>query len=91
MVIMNIKKTVKDLDGNDIKGISVGKAIASILASEKTADPLRSFALAQKFYTEEDIELDASEKEYVTQLVTSNNSFSPLVTGQLIMALKETK
>lgn len=91
---MSIKTntTLKDFDGNIIKDNkgddrTLGKLVAQILVSQpQSKDPLRSYTLSQKYYDGGDIE--ESDIPFVEEAVKSTAIFTPLVTGQILKALK---
>jgi hypothetical protein len=81
---------LKDLDGSDLKDLSVGKTLAGIVGSQtKAVDPMKNFILAQKFYTQDEVEIDVSDLNLVKECVKTSDRFTSIVTGQLLIILNE--
>ena len=84
---------IKELDGQDSKMLSVGKAIANIVLMVKS-DPLRSYLMATKLYQENEIELSKADYEWIKTAITEHGHevySNALVSGQLLLILSELK
>lgn len=83
---------IKELNGEDSKELTVGKAIANIILFDKT-DPLRAYVTATKYYKEDEVELSKVDYEYIKNNITENgkNIYTSLVTGQILLILSELK
>lgn len=89
--MINLKAPIKEIDGSDVKGLTVGKALANFVLAGKS-DPLRNFLLAQKLATQDEIELDKADFQSVKDLVKENAMTvytTGLVAGQLLLLLSE--
>lgn len=65
--------------------MTIGLAVANILAHAKSTDNLRSYSLALKFRDEKDLlELNSSDKEFVLSTIKSSDMYVPIVTGQIL-------
>jgi hypothetical protein len=87
----NIK--IKELDGQESKDLTVGKAIANIILFVKT-DPLRAYIMATKVYSEEEYEISMSDYEWIKTAIIDHGSevyTNALVSGQLLLILSELK
>lgn len=69
--------------------LTVGKAIANILAGPKTPklSPFKSYELALKFYRLAQIDLDEADFQAVKSIVEATTTYPNLVLGQVMKAL----
>lgn len=92
---INTKQTLKNLAGNDIKTLedkvlTVGESISNILLSAKEGGKMKLYVMAQKFYTDEEIEVDDADLTLVTKAIESTESgYTALITGQLLILLSK--
>jgi hypothetical protein len=87
----NIK--IKELDGQESKDLTVGKAIANIILFVKS-DPLRAYIMATKLYSEDEFELSKADYEWIKTAITEHGYevyTNALVSGQLLLILSELK
>ena len=95
---IDASKSLKRLDGVDItmgsgdeSPFTIGKAIGLILsgpsATQKGRTPLKLYALASKFYNEAEVEIDVADLKLVTEEIESTQTYTPLVTGQILELL----
>lgn len=85
---------MKDV-GNDMKPLTVGKAIASILAngeqSMKAFGSFKAYVLALDFFTKEEVDVDEADFHKLESLMEIDNTFPPIIAGQIIHAIKKAK
>jgi hypothetical protein len=86
-------KPITSLAGEEVKNkdgsvFMSGDAIAEILLNNTEGEKLKCFVLAQKFYSEKEVELDASDKELVKKAIEQNKIYTNLVSGQLLLSLE---
>lgn len=90
---ISLRDNLLDFSGQPLRDdrgelVTAGRALATILNfRQNDPDPLRAYALSQKMYQDETIELNQSDVEYVEAAIKANGSYYPLVKGQLIMIL----
>jgi hypothetical protein len=92
-MLLNLKTSIKELDGKDSETLTVGKALANIVLMIKS-DPLRSYLMAQKLYVDNDMELSTADFEWIKTAVTEHGKEvygNNLVIGQLLLILSELK
>ena len=83
---------LKDLAGKELE-VTVGKALSNIVLYTKK-DPLRAYMMAQKLYSQDEIELDKVDMEWLKTAVTDHarEAFTnDLVGGQLLFIFSELK
>lgn len=86
------KEVLKDLSGKEFDTeTTVGKMIANILASSETGGKMKLYVLATKFYQEDSVEVDEADLQLIKQAVEGSKSFTPLVTGQILVVLESLK
>lgn len=93
---INSKTTLKTLKGEAIKGaqdqdFTLGEAVSNILASTETGGKLKLFILAQKFATEDTIDVDTADLGLIKSSVENSKAYTTLVTGQILQILEEVK
>lgn len=92
---INCNLEIKTLAGDSIPdgkdNLTVGAIVASILSTERFPNikPLKAYALAQRFFSSETIELDDSDLSDVLAAVEANEKWIPLVLAQVIQELKK--
>jgi hypothetical protein len=96
---IQLKETFKNLDGEvllgqDKKPFTVGNALANILLSVRSdgnydLDKAKLFVLAQKMYSDNEIEVDDVDLKGVISMVKSDKSYGPLILGQLLLLLEK--
>lgn len=86
---------IRNLDGGvmqmDEKDLSVKRAIALILVTKPSqTDPLRAYLLGKRFVenTDQPIELDGSEVDFIEKSVRGFEGFNALVLGQILEKLQ---
>lgn len=94
------KETILDLASKPLAyegaHLTVGKVIAqSLLAPRKQGDYLfdkvKLLILAQEFYKENEVEMDAAELEKLLKIMETDEAWAPLITGRVILALRAVK
>lgn len=90
---LDLKKTINSLDGKPLKDaegveVTVGGVLANVVLGAKQEGKMRLYNLAQKFYNDESITLEAPDLALVKKAVQENESFSALVLGQIELMLQ---
>lgn len=89
---LNLKQKLKNLLGEELP-LTVGEALGNIILHVKS-DPMRSFVLSQKLYTEMEYELSNVEYEFIRDAVKEHGRetyLNNLAPGQLLVILSELK
>ena len=91
-MLINCTFELNSLEGEQLKVngklATVGSAVSNVLTLSKTKDPMRSYVLAQQFFSGKEIEVNDSDLNFITELVKVSD-FVPLITGQLLQVLKK--
>lgn len=70
--------------GEDPKDLTVGSVISNVLSTTKSANPIRSYVLAQKFFQNDEVEVTADDIVFIkTQLEDPLVGFFPYIIGQV--------
>ena len=69
--------------------LTLGKAISNILVSDESGGKMKLWILAQKFYKEEEMDLDSSDFVLVKTAVQKSKIYTVLVLGQIEMILSK--
>ena len=90
---LDLKKTINSLDGNPLKDaegavVTVGSVLANVMLGTKAEGKMRLYNLAQKFYNDKAIELEAPDLALVKKAVQENETFNALVLGQIELLLQ---
>lgn len=93
---IDASKELKNFKGEALKdddqtSVTLGKAIASVLITSKTAGKMKSYVLAQRFYDSKKVELDEADLELVRSEVEKSEAMGNLVLGQVLVMLGEAK
>lgn len=90
---INLKETLKGLDGKDLKSgekvLLVGEVLGNIIISSKMNGKMKIFSLAQKAYNDKVIDLDDADKALIKNILEADDSHSALATGQLLVLLEK--
>jgi hypothetical protein len=78
-----------DLKGKELKNgediFTLGRAISGLLSSKSGKfGNMKSWILAKRFYTEEEVEIDEADFEILEGTVKDDQSYTPLVLGQIL-------
>ena len=88
-VLVNFKnESLKNEKGEEL---TIGEALSNVMILAKEGGKMKLFVLAEKFYKEKEIDLDASDLNLVKKAVQASEGYSILVTGQLEKILEELK
>jgi hypothetical protein len=85
------------MDGRPLLGggreMTIGDVISSILTTKKVDqfNPLKAYALAQRFYRAEVTDLDDSDHGSMREIVEKRDQFIPLVLAQVLQSLADAK
>lgn len=99
---INTKITIKDLAGNPIPtgkdeksgDFTVGMALSNILVDTTKGGKMKLFILAQKIYSDEEVEVDEADLAIIKSAVEETENYNNLVNGQILQilsGLKDTK
>ena len=88
------KEVLKTLAGKDIqdaeqKPFTVGHALSEILLTTKVGGKMKMFVLAQKFFSDESVEVDEADLALVKSSVEGSDVYNNLINGQLLMILSK--
>ncbi len=88
------RTVLKDLSDKEVlfdsKPFTVGNALGQILTLGKSTNPLKSYLLATKFVQQDEVEIDITDKKLIEEMI-KDSTFFPLVTGQILKILEESK
>ena len=89
--MIQLKEKIIDTDGKEVD-LTVGKALSNFVLAIKS-DPLRSYLLASKLATQDEIELEKADRTWVLDAVKDNKDVytNSLVAGFLLNKLSEVK
>lgn len=88
--LVNLRGEILEVEGEQV---TIGKAISNILINHrgKTLPPEKIWLLSQKLFNENFVELDKSDFHKMKEIINQDQSFGPLVQGQLALYLNELK
>lgn len=91
--MLDFNTSMKGLDGTEVKdmdgtSITLGKLLASQLASSNKGDALKLFTWAQKVYNGEALDLDPSDETTLKEFIKGNESLTVLAKAQLLSVFK---
>ena len=92
-MLLKLKTPIKEIDGQDAKDLTVGKALSNMILMVKS-DPLRAYLMAQKLYADEEIEVNKADFEWIKTAVIEHGReiySNALVIGQLLVIFSELK
>lgn len=90
---INTTQTVKNLKGQPYEAeegpLTVGEAIAAVLANDDSTGKMKLYVLAKKFIDEEEVDLDSADLSLVKQAVERSKTYSGnnIVLGSLLVLL----
>lgn len=92
---INTQTVVKNLKGEPLKNegndYTLGEAIANILIADDGGGKMKMYVLAQKFMTQEVVDLDASDLALVKTAAERTKAYTALVAGQVLVLLETIK
>ncbi len=84
--------TLKDepytIDG---KPLTVGQVIAEALAVDKTGGKMKLYALADRCFKNESVEVDAADLSLMKRAVEESTAYNNIVNGQVLVALENAR
>lgn len=87
--IVNLKGAVFEYDG---KPLTVGVVVAETLAASEGGGKMKLYGLARRFYDDETVEVDESDRALILKVLQETRVFSSnIVTGQVIQLVEEAK
>ena len=95
---INLSKELQQLNGeiirddaNNGKPMTIGKAMAYELQNNPVSSEffgtLKAFVLMQKFYSDEQTEIDEADLKLLRELFENKTKFSALIAGQILKNL----
>lgn len=69
----------------------VGHVIAEALAGDRTGGKMKMFLLAQKAYSEAELEVDQADMTLIKKSVEECTSYNNVIIGQVLAKLEEVK
>lgn len=75
------------LDGVEIPETNAGKLLANSLAASSKGDVLKSWSLAQRLYSGEELELDPADIQLLKDFVNNSEGFTVLAKAQILERL----
>ena len=75
MVNLNLKKEIKDLEGNSLQQTTMAKLLASVLVSTNEGDAIKYYDWAKELYGNENLVIDESSYQELFDFVKKNAHF----------------
>lgn len=95
MKVINLKQPLNTLSGLPLKDgaelVTIGKVVANILLASEAGGKMKLYALAQRCYGDDSVELDTADFGMVTREIENTKAYTVLVTGQLLSILSDIK
>lgn len=98
MKTIDLKKVLLTLDGKEIennnkKPFTIGEALANICLASQNEGKMKMYVLAQKFFSQNKIDLDAGDFSMIKRIVETEKGIyaSALIQGQILVILEEIK
>ncbi len=82
--MLDFNKPMQTLDGQEMTEITLGKVLATQLASSNKGDALKLFTWAQKLYNGQSLDLDPSDETTLKEFIKSNDQLTVLAKAQLL-------
>lgn len=82
--MLNFNKPMTTLDGQEIPEATLGKVLATQLASSNKGDALKLFTWAQKLYNGQSLDLDPSDEATLKDFIKNNDQLTVLAKAQLL-------
>lgn len=82
--MINLNKTLLDLDGKEIEGGNIGKLVAQTLVSAGKGDALKFWHWANKMHNGEVLDLDPTDAEVLKNFIKENETLTILVKAQAL-------
>lgn len=71
--------------------LTVGQVLAEALAVDKVGGKMKMFALADKCYKQEYVEVDAADLALMKRAVEDSAAYNNIIMGQVLVALESVK
>lgn len=92
-MIIATKEGLVDLKGEvlkaDGKAVTLGDVLTNILMAHRQGnyviEPMKAFALAQKFSTQDEVDVDDADLDKLRKTIETDKGYAPLVIGQLMI------
>lgn len=75
----------------DNADLRVGQVIAESLATDPSGGKFKMYTLANKFYNEDSVEVDAADLALVKKAVEECKTYSNIISGQVLGILNDAK
>ncbi len=87
--LKNLKgEVVKDQDG---EVVTLGKALSNIIISAKEGGKMKLFIMGKKLFSQDKIDVDASDLALIKRTVESTEIYNALIAGQIEEILSNIK
>lgn len=94
---INCKQPLKELNGINLrnsegKDFTLGEALGNIIAGAEEGGKMKCFILAQKFATQDNVQVDSADLSLIKNAVKTTRVYTgSLIPGQCEMLLEEIK
>lgn len=85
---LNLNINLQSLDGTEIPESNAGKLVGNLLAQDNKGDALKKFAMAQKLYKGEELDIDASDALMLKSFIEQSESMTVLAKAQILVLFK---
>lgn len=88
------KKQILNLKGDPMKDeggeeLTIGKMISAVLVEHRAGGKMKMFILAQKFFQDDEVELDKADLKLVKDAIEKSEIGNNMVLGQILIALED--
>lgn len=92
--MLDFNQAIKGLDGQELldidgKAVSMGKLLASQLASSNKGDALKFYTWALKIYNGDKLDLDPSDKSTLKEFIKGCEQLTNMAKAQLLEVFKD--
>lgn len=93
MFTINLRKKIKNLDGEEIKNLEMGKTLASALVRDAGLNNMavKYYDWAMKLHKGESFVMDKSDREHLLEFVKNNSIINTLAKVQIMEEIKKAK
>lgn len=88
-VLVNLKGD--NLENEDKQPLTLGYALANIIISSEVGGKMKLYAMAQKAFTSNELDIDAADLTLIKEAVKNTKIYTTLVAGQVELILEEVK
>jgi len=84
---VNLNKQFKALNGEELKGLTMGQMLAEALSQSNKGNSIKLYNWALKFYNKEEVEMDDTDFDVLKGLVETNDGLNNLFKAQITIEL----